>query len=99
MKKDLTTAIITAVICIVASYLVCNLFLPALESVSFKTLSGDTNYSLAEPDNEIFNYRAINPTVEVYVGGCTSYDENGNCLDEITSTPIEEGQEPSEEGL
>ena len=38
-----------------------------LAGVQFKTVD-NSSYSLAEPDPEVFNFRAVNPTVEVYVG-------------------------------
>ena len=90
MKADLATSIVTAVICTVVGYFVCNIFLPASENVSFKVISGDNNYSLTDPDPEIFNFRALNPTVEVFVGDCSEYGDNGECLDDIDSTPMDD---------
>ncbi|MDO4742193.1 MAG: hypothetical protein Q4A79_02355 [Candidatus Saccharibacteria bacterium] len=81
MKKDLVSYVLLGIIGVVATYVVCDMLLPSLTSVSFKTLNSDPGYSLAEPNPEIFNFRAINPTVEVYVGECTKYDSNGICLD------------------
>ena len=34
---------------------------------------------LSEPNTEVFNYRALNPTVEVYID-CTNYDASGSCV-------------------
>ena len=81
MKKDLTTTIIAAIAGVVAAYFITNMFLPGIENFSFKNLNGNTNFTLAEPDEEIFNYRAVNPTVEVYVGQCMEYDADGVCID------------------
>ena len=80
MKKDLTTTIIAAIAGVVAAYFITNMFLPGIENFSFKNLNGNTNFTLAEPDEEIFNYRAVNPTVEVYVGQCMEYDADGVAL-------------------
>lgn len=91
MKTDLATSVIAAIICIVAAYFVCNLFLPEISEVSFKILqSGNNNYELVEPNEEVFNYRAIDPAVEVYVGQCEEYDENGNCMTNTTNTETTE---------
>ncbi len=67
MKFDLTTSVIVAIIGTIAGFFVFNLILPAFDSVQFKTVD-NSSYSLAEPDPEVFNFRAVNPTVEVYVG-------------------------------
>ena len=68
MKTDLATSIVVAVIGIAVAFFVTNLLLPGFGEVQFKTISGKNDYSLTEPNSEIFNYRALNPTVEVYVG-------------------------------
>ncbi len=81
MKSDLITAIVAAILSATVAYFICGMFLPGLEDVSFPTLEGENDYTLSEPNVDVFNYRAINPTVEVYVGDCTEYDANGNCLD------------------
>ena len=82
MKRDLTTTIIAAVIGVVAAYFITNMFLPEISNFSVKTLSGNTKYSLSEPNEDVFNYRAVNPTVEVYVGQCAEYNEEGICIDD-----------------
>ena len=93
MKFDLYTSIGVAVVGIIVAFFVTNLFLPSLEDFKFTAIddtsnansSNNYNYAdLTEPSNEVFNYDALNPTVEVYVGECESYDENGNCLEEGT---------------
>ena len=68
MKTDLATSIIAAIAGIALAFFVTNLLLPPTSEVKFSTLSGKESYSITEPDDEIFNYRALNPTVEVYVG-------------------------------
>ncbi len=68
MKTDLTTAIVSAIIGVAVAYFLCNVLLPQIDEVSFKTLTSSPDYTLREPNVDIFNYRALNPTVEVYVG-------------------------------
>ncbi len=72
MKADLATSIVVAVIGGAIAFFVANLLIPGFSDVQFKTISGKADYSLADPDPEIFNYRALNPTVEVYVGENTT---------------------------
>ena len=67
-KQDISTSILAGAIGFVVAYFVLNFILPTIENVSFSVLETDSSYSLEEPNNEVFNYRAINPTVEVYVG-------------------------------
>ncbi len=96
MKTDLATSILAATIGVVVAYVICNLFLPPLENVSFSTLTNSGTYELTEPSDEVFNFRALNPTVEVYVGECSEYDENGKCKDDISAASTEE-EETTEE--
>ena len=81
MKTDLATAIIATVIGFVISFIItANIIIKDPTQVSIKTLSTSIDTSLSEPNEEIFNYRAINPTVEAYVD-CTNYDYAGNCVE------------------
>lgn len=82
-KADLATTIITAIVGVVIAYFVCNIFIGTSEPVTVKTLDSSVSSSLAEPNPELFNYKALNPTVEVYVGECQEYDQDGNCADAI----------------
>lgn len=86
MKSDLITSIGVAILGTVISYFVCNMFIGEIEPKSIKTIDGSVSASLATPDPEVFNYRALNPTVETYVGECTQVSENGECLDEDSPT-------------
>ncbi len=82
MKNDLATAIITAVIGVVASYFLVGLFFGEIEDVSISSVDPNLTVNLVEPNSDIFNFRSVNPTVEVYVGECDEYDETtGICLD------------------
>ena len=86
MKTDLATTILTAAAGLIIAYLICGLFLPEIEAVSIKELEGEITYELAEPDINIFNFRALNPTVEVYVGNqSNTSDDTTNATD--TTTP------------
>ena len=82
MKNDLATSIILAIVGVIASYFLCNMFIGPIESISFPSISSSTSTNLESPDPEVFNYKALNPTVEVYVGNCDSYNADGQCLDE-----------------
>lgn len=81
MKKDLLTAVITAIVGVALAYfIVGGVFLKEPAPVVIKTLTTAVDNTVSEPNPEIFNYRAVNPTVEVYID-CTNYDINGSCLD------------------
>ena len=68
MKTALATSIGMAVLGAVMAFVVCNMLFGEIEDVSFKTISGKIDTTLLEPDEEVFNYKALNPTVEVYIG-------------------------------
>lgn len=79
MKVDLTTAIISAIVGVILAYVVSGAIMPELKPVVVKKLSTTTSANLDSPNPEIFNYRALNPTVEVFVD-CTNYDASGSCI-------------------
>lgn len=82
MKNDLVTAILAAIVGIAISYVTVGmLILKDPEPVVIKGLNEATSVDLAEPSVDIFNYRAINPTVETYID-CTNYDASGSCINE-----------------
>ena len=70
------------------------MFLPSFDelSVSITELANEESFTLAEPDAEIFNFRSVNPTVEVWVGDCKNLGDNGTCNDEIVTDNINNGQ-------
>ena len=82
MKKDLITAIVAAIAGFVIAFLITNVLTPPIESFSYTTVDSSIGVDYAQPNPEIFNFRSLNPTVEVFVGDCTEFDENGECLDE-----------------
>ena len=81
MKNDLISSIGVAILGILISYFVCNLFIGPIEDVSFNVIDSSFSNDLVDPNVEVFNYKALNPTVEVYVGDCTLYNEVGECTD------------------
>ena len=94
MKQDLATSIFAAVVGALVAYFVCEMFLPSFDelSVSITELANEESFTLAEPDAEIFNFRSVNPTVEVWVGDCKNLGDNGTCNDEIVTDNINNGQ-------
>lgn len=68
MKTELATAIIAAIAGVLIAYFVTNIFVGEITPVTFKTVDSDVSADLAEPDPEVFNYKALNPTVEIYIG-------------------------------
>ena len=105
MKTDLFTAIVVAVGGIVLAFFVTRIFLPELGEYKVKSLNDSANTSvtdynyadLAQPDSEVFNYDALNPTVEVYVGDCAEVDENGECIDAPEDEEGEDGENTDDE--
>lgn len=91
MRTELFTAIAASVFGVLIAFFVCNLFIGEIKPVEVKTVSTEVNADLENPDPEIFNYKALNPTVEVYVGSCAEYNsETGECVDQVTEEEIEE---------
>lgn len=68
MKQDISTSVVVGIIGIVVAYFAFSFILPAIDNVKFSVLNSDTSANLEEPNKEVFNYRAVNPTVEVYIG-------------------------------
>ena len=111
MKFDLFTSIGVAIAGIVIAFFVTNLLVPGLTDFSFRALDDTANVNsangynyadLTSPNPEVFNYEALNPTVEVYVGECEAYDENGECIErrsaeESTDQGENQDEEPNSE--
>ena len=57
-----------------------------LASFPVKTITSSVDTNLVDPDPEVFNYKAIDPTVEVYVGDCTEYNERGECIEQTNGS-------------
>ncbi|MBR2994175.1 hypothetical protein IKF43_02170 [Candidatus Saccharibacteria bacterium] len=88
VKTDLFTSIIAAIAGVLIAFFVTNLFIGPIEDVTYKKVSSSVNASIADPDPEVFNYKALNPTVEVYVGECVEYNQYGECVE--VSTNVED---------
>lgn len=85
-KSDIATIILIAGFSAIVAFVLSNVLLGDVSEESVRiqyldVISGD----IAEPDEELFNAHAINPTVEVYVGQCTEaqiWDSQSNiCID------------------
>jgi len=78
-QSDIFVLILVAGIGTLASFFICNMILgdPNEATVEFKTVSSVIEPDLVDPNPEIFNSTAINPTIEVYVGDCVDMDRNG----------------------
>jgi len=101
MKNELILSIITAVAGVLIAFFVCNLFIGEIQSVSVKTVDSSIDASFTDPNPEIFNNQALNPTVEVYIGSCAEYNALGECIDQVTeedlNSTIEQGEEQTEQ--
>ena len=54
IKKEFSMAIMVAILGIMLSFAMCNIFLEPIEDVKIKTLESSTSASLVEPDENIF---------------------------------------------
>ena len=81
MKTDLISAIVAAIVGVVVTFLILSNVIPNPKPVSVKTISNPASANVNESNPEIFNYRALNPTVEAYVD-CKSYNTDGSCIEE-----------------
>ncbi len=95
MKTDLASSIGLAIVGVIVSYLICNILVNTWTTDSYKVTTIETTVSsdIADPDPNIFNYRSLNPTVEVYVGNCKEFGADGQCIDnngEINQEIIDE---------
>lgn len=70
MFKDLASSIGIGIVGILLGFFMTNIMVGDIESVSFEMIDTPVTSDLADPDGEIFNAEAINPTVEVCVGTC-----------------------------
>ena len=79
MKTDLVSAIGAAIAGVIIAYLLCSFFVGPIEDVSFKTVMSTVSADVVNPSPEVFNYKSINPTVEVYVGDCDGDMDSPEC--------------------
>ena len=95
-KSDIATIVLIAGFATIAAFVLANIFLgdPNNESVKVEYM-GVISSAVAEPDPELFNAQAINPTVETWVGKCkdgqTWDDTTDTCIDDTTGDETESG--------
>lgn len=75
-QSDIFTVVLVASVGTIVAFILVNMFLKVPDSEKIKTMDVIQS-TLAEPDPEMYNIDAINPTVEVYVGDCQDADQNG----------------------
>lgn len=83
-KTDLFTSIVAAIAGVLIAFFVTNLFIGPIKDVTYKKVNTNVNADITDPNPEVFNYKALNPTVEVYVGECIEYDQYGECVEVST---------------
>lgn len=71
-KSDIAMIILIASISVLVAYFVGKSFIGDVRSTSVKVKTADSiSSTITQPDPAIFNSQAINPTVEVIIGGDT----------------------------
>ena len=77
-RSDIFTITFVASVGILLTFIASSFLLgdPDARYLKHKTI-GKITADLTNPDPEVFNVDAINPTVEVYVGSCEDVDRNG----------------------
>jgi hypothetical protein len=83
MKTDLASSIGLAIVGVIVAYFICNILVGSFTTGDYtvKTIETEVSADITDPDPSIFNYRALNPTVEVYVGNCKEFNSDGQCID------------------
>lgn len=93
-KSDLATIVLIAGFTTIVAFVLANVFLgdPNEESVSVKYLDVVSS-ELDQPDQELFNAQAVNPTVEIVVGSCSEGEQwdagAGTCVSIAPATDPE----------
>lgn len=97
-QSDVFTLILIAGIGTLAAFFVCRSIMgdPNEATIKYKTVNRVISSQLVDPDPEVFNSTAINPTVEVYVGDCEDIDQNG-ILDEVELAACARNEETDDE--
>ncbi len=91
-KSDFATAILIAGLVTILAAVIANVLFgdPNDEQISVKYMDV-IHKEIAEPNGEIFNPHAINPTVETYVGRCKENEiwdvASGTCVSNAPATP------------
>lgn len=75
-KSDVAMIILIASVSVLIAYFVAKAVLGDVQDQSVKVKTAEPISSqVAEPDSAVFNKSAVNPTVEVIIGGNKSQDE------------------------
>ena len=83
MKTDLVSSIGVAILGVIVAYFICDILVGSFSTGDYtvKTIETEVTADITNPDSSVFNYRALNPTVEVYVGNCKEFNSDGQCID------------------
>jgi len=98
--SSLATVALVAIIATIATAFIVNSFLgdPSDETVDVKYMDIIVP-GVENPDPEVFGIRAVNPTVEVYVGNCKEHefwdDDRQICVEDERG--IDDPDSPDEE--
>ncbi len=95
-KAELATTIVAAIAGVIIAYFVTGLFIGEIESVSVKTVETEVTADLAEPDQNIFNYKSLNPTVEIYIGSDDTQTSIETSTDTDTATDTDDTNSDSD---
>ncbi len=95
-KAELATTIVAAIAGVIIAYFVTGLFIGEIESVSVKTVETEVTADLAEPDQNIFNYKSLNPTVEIYIGSDDVQTSTDTSTDTDTATDTDDANSDSD---
>ena len=91
-QSDVISVVMVAIIGSIMAFFLVNLILGEPKDVKYRSVSSVSS-ELANPDPEVFNYGAVNPTVEVYVGSCEDIDRDGILSDKELEACKNEGEE------
>lgn len=97
MRTDLVTSVGLAIVGVLISFFIANTLMGEIESVSFQTIENPVSAEVAEPDPEIFNSQAINPTVEVCVGTCDANSSDSSDEESDDENSENEEENPDED--
>ena len=78
-QSDIFSLILVASIGTLVAFFACRAIMgdPGDAQTTFTAVNKVVSSSLAQPNPDVFNSTAINPTIEVYVGECEDIDQNG----------------------
>lgn len=97
-QSDIFSIVVVASVGTLAAFFICQSIMgkPEEAIVHFTGLANVISKDLKEPDPEVFNATAINPTIEVFVGDCEDLDKNG-ILDDLELQACGRIEAPEEE--